>query len=180
MAAAEVSGLENLHEILLPEPVSWMPQTIGWYVVFGLILLVTGCWVCRRLRRFRDNRYRRLALSELAVIESDLHRPERRAKALSKIPVLLKETALSAFPRGEVAGLSGEPWLAFLDRAMGGKDFTEGPGRLLPDLAYAPAPVIATLSEERIGSLFQLTRRWIKMHANSGPGSQPAPLQQKG
>jgi hypothetical protein len=166
MAAAEVSnsGLEKLHEILLPDPVSWIPQTVGWYVVLGLILLVTGWWVYGRLRRFRRNRYRRLALAELAVIEGELQQPERRAKALVEIPVLLKWTALAAFPRSEVADLSGERWLTFLDKTMRGKDFTEGVGRLLPELAYAPALGIATLSDERIGSLLQLTRRWIERH----------------
>jgi hypothetical protein len=164
MAAAEVLGLEKLHEILLPEPVSWVPQTVGWYAVFGLIVAITGWWVFGRLRRFQKNRYRRLALAELAVIEGELQQPERRAKALAEIPVLLKWTALAAFPRVEVAELSGERWLTFLDKTMGGKDFREGVGRLLPELAYAPALGIATLSDERIGSLLQLTRCWIERH----------------
>ena len=164
MAAAEVSGLEKLHEIVLPEPVSWMPQTIGWYVVFGLILLVAGWWVYGRLRRLRANRYRRFALAELAVIKQEIQQPEKRAKALAEIPVLLKRTALAAFPRSDIAGLSGEKWLAFLDKTLGGKDFTENEGRLLPELAYAPMSRISTGSDETVGKLLQLVRQWIKMH----------------
>ncbi len=166
MTVAELSysGLQNLHEILLPAPVNWMPQTIGWYAVIGLILLAVACWFYGRLRRFRKNRYRRLALEELAVIKQELQQPENRAKALAEIPVLLKRTALSAFPRSEVASLSGERWLAFLDKTIGGKDFTEGEGRLLTELAYAPEPRIAEFSDERIGNLLKLARRWIKMH----------------
>jgi hypothetical protein len=173
MAAAEVSksGLEKLHEILLPDPVSWMPHTVGWYAVFGLIVAVIGWWVYGRLRRFQKNRYRRLALAELAVIEGELQQPERRAEALAEIPVLLKWTALAAFPRIDVAGLSGERWLTFLDKTMGGKDFSDGVGRLLPELAYAPVQCIADLSDERIGSLLQLTRRWIRVHVNFGHNS---------
>jgi len=169
MAAAKLSNsaLQNLHEILLPNPVSWMPQTIGWYAIFGLVLLVAGWWVYRRLRHYRTNRYRRLALEELAVIEQELQRPEKRAKALSEVPVLLKGAALSAFPRNDVAGLSGERWLAFLDKTMGGKNFTEGEGRLLPELAYAPVQRIAQLPDEQISNLLQLVRRWIKIHTTS-------------
>jgi len=144
-----------------------MPQTIGWYVVFGMILFIAGWWVYGRLRRFRKNRYRRLALAELAVIKRELQQPEKRVKALAEIPVLLKGTALSAFPRSEVAALSGKNWLSFLDKTMGGKDFTEGEGRLLPELAYAPVQRIAQLSDERIGNLLQLVRRWIKRHVTS-------------
>jgi len=168
-APAEVpqSALEGLHEILLPDPVSWMPQTAGWYAVFGLALLVSAWWVYRRLRRFRRNLYRRLALHELAAIERDLQKPDERAGVLAGIPVLLKATALSAFPRNEVARLSGEAWLSFLDKTLGGKEFTEGEGQLLAELAYAPASGIAGLSEERIDRLLHLSRRWIKGHVGS-------------
>ena len=83
-------------------------ETVGWYAVFGLLAVVTGWWVYGRLRRFRKNRYRRFALAELAVIEQEIQQPGKRAKALAEIPVLLKRTALAAFPRSDVAGLSGE------------------------------------------------------------------------
>ena len=163
-AEVSVSGLEKLHEIVMPASASWAPQTIGWYVLFGLVLLVAGGWVYRCLRRFRKNRYRRLALEELTVVERELQEPERRAKALAEIPVLLKWTALAAFPRSEVAALTGEQWLAFLDRNLGGKDFKEGPGRFLSELAYAPAEKTARFSDESIRNLLQLIRRWTKRH----------------
>jgi hypothetical protein len=105
-----------------------------------------------------------LALAELAVIEGELQQPERRARALAEIPVLLKWTALSAFPRSDVADLSGEKWLAFLDKTIGGKNFTEGEGRLLPELAYAPLPRISKLADETIGKLLRLVRHWIERH----------------
>jgi len=166
MSATNISdsALQNLHEIFLPEPVSWMPQTMGWYVVFGIILFLAGWWVYGRLRRFRANRYRRLALAELEVIERELNQPEKRSNALAEIPVLLKKTALSAYPRTDVADLSGEEWLAFLDKTMGGKNFAEGEGGLLPELAYAPAHRITQLPDEHIGDLLRLVRHWIKRH----------------
>ncbi len=164
MAAANVPGLEKLHEILLPDPVSWMPQTVGWYAVLGLIVVLAGCWVYGRFRRIRKNRYRRFALAELEVIEQDLQQPEKRARALAEIPVLVKRTALAAFPRSEVAGLSGEKWLTFLDKTLAGKGFTGNVGRLLPELAYAPGPRISKVPDETIGKLIQLIRQWIQAH----------------
>jgi hypothetical protein len=169
MAAEDVPGLEKLHEILLPDPVGWIPQTIGWYVVFGLILVVAGWWVYGRFRRFQKNRYRRFALAELAVIERELQQPEKRAKALAEIPVLVKWTALSAFQRSDVAALTGENWLAFLDQTMGGTEFTQGVGRLLPELAYVPARRGAQLPDESINDLLRLVRRWIEVHVPIHP-----------
>jgi cbb3-type cytochrome oxidase subunit 3 len=167
VSEATIPGLEKLHDIVVPAPVSWAPQAPGWYVVFGLVLLGVGWWIYRRLRRFRKNRYRRLALKELTVIERQLQQPERRAEALAEIPALLKWTALAAFPRSEVAALTGEQWLAFLDRNLGGKDFKEGPGRFLSELAYAPAEKTARFSDESIRNLLQLIRRWTKRHEMS-------------
>jgi hypothetical protein len=169
MAAPEISSsaLENLREIFLPGPVSWMPQTIGWYVVFGIVLLLAGWRVYRSFRRLRANRYRRFALEELEVIEKELQQPEKRANALAEIPVLVKRTVLSAFPRTDVAGLSGETWLAFLDKTMGGREFRKGEGRLLPELAYASGARIASLPDERISELLQIVRLWIRRHVVS-------------
>ncbi len=172
MAAANVPGLEKLHEILLPEPVSWMPQTLGWYVAFGLIAGIIGWWAYGNFQRFRENRYRRFAFAELEVIGRELQQPEKRVRALVEIPLLLKRTALAAFPRSDVAGLSGEKWLAFLDKTMGGKDFKENEGRMLPELTYAPAHRIAKIPDEVIGKLLQLVRRWIQVHK----GKNRAPI----
>ncbi len=172
MAAPNVPGLEMLHEIVLPDPVSWVPQAPGWVAVWGLILVLAGWGACAGFRRFRKNRYRRFALEELTAIERDLKRPEKRARALAEIPLLVKRTALAAFPRSEVAGLSGEKWLAFLDKTLGGKDFTAKEGRLLPDLAYAPGHRISGLPDETTGRLLRLIRHWIRVHG----GGNRAPV----
>jgi hypothetical protein len=157
--------LQGLHEIVFADPVSWMPKTEGWYVLLSLVLIALAWWGYGLVRRYMANRYRRLALAELSAIEQELRHPQRRTSALEGIPVLIKRTALSAFPREEVAELCGQKWLAFLDKTMGGKDFTEGPGRLLGELAYVPASRFEQLSEQGVADLLQLARCWIKRHA---------------
>ncbi len=163
--------MQGLHEIFLPDPVSWLPQTAGWFALLGLVLLALAWWGYGRLRHFMANRYRRLALAELTAIERDLGVPGRRTEVLVKVPVLLKRTALSAFPRTEVAGLSGEGWLAFLDHTMGGREFSEGPGCLLRELAYLPAPSVEQLSEERVSDLLRVARHWIEGHLRTQAGA---------
>ena len=72
-----------------------------------------------------------------------------------ELPALVKRVALQAWPREQVASLTGADWLAFLDESYGGDGFANGPGRCLSDLAYgggdgADAAV--------------LVREWIRRH----------------
>jgi len=157
--------LQGLHEIHLPDPVSWLPQTVGWYVGLGIVLLALGWWGYVRRRRFAADRYRRLALAELADLTRELLTSGQRVQVLRRLPVLMKRTALSAFPRAEVASLTGARWLAFLDRTMGGTEFTEGAGQLLGELAYAPTSCVEQLPDECVAGLLRAVRRWIMGHS---------------
>ncbi len=145
----------ELHDIVLPEPVSLMPQTPAWWVLLGLALVEVVWASYAAIRRRRANRYRRQALARLAEVEA------AGAEALARLPELVKQTALAFRSRAEVAALSGEPWLHFLDASYGGTGFAQGPGRVLPALAYGrPGEV----SEEAARELIGLIRRWIREH----------------
>jgi len=158
--------LDRLQEISLPQPAAWTPQTVGWYllaaaVAFGLLWLARGF-----VRQRTANRYRRAALAELAAIETGMGDAAGPARALTEIPALLKRTALAVFPRAEVAGLSGEAWLGFLDATAGTTDFTSGPGRVLADLPYRQ--VAAAPPEDQLRDLLSVSRRWIRKHRPTG------------
>jgi hypothetical protein len=158
------AALERLHESPLPDPVSWMPQTVGWYVLLGLFLLTAARFACACVLRHRRNRYRRSALAELDLIERDLQRQDRRAEAMAALPALLKRTALSAYPRVEVAGLGGDAWLSFLDRTLDATGFMNGEGRMLSELAYAPESRLARAPDDSVRNVLRLARRWISSH----------------
>lgn len=145
-------GLAELIDLLepVPEPlpVSMVPQTAGW-IWLGLMLLGSFIFLLIRIRQFRRrSAYRREALRELARCGDD-------PVALA---VLLRRTALAAYPRTVVASLFGEDWLKFLDQAYGGNGFTSGPGRLLGTLPYE--------SGDGAGKdgLNPLVGEWIRRH----------------
>ncbi len=158
----------NLHDVVLGEPVSWMPQTVGWWVLLGLVLLALGWATFVALRRRRANRYRRLAFARLDEIEQALIDAASRPGALTALPELVKQTALACRPRSEVASLSGQPWLRFLNASYGGDGFTEGPGRLLPTLAYATPWATRALGTQELDALIGLVRLWIRRHRTEG------------
>jgi hypothetical protein len=154
----------SLHDIVLPEPVSWMPQTVGWWVLLAVLLLAL-VWVSwTAVRRRRANRYRRLALARLEEIEQELADPASRAGALGELPVLVKQTALACAPRSKVAQLSGERWLRFLEESFAAGGFVDGHGRLLPTLAYATPSTIDALGDDDLRALLGLVRQWIRRH----------------
>jgi hypothetical protein len=104
------------------------------------------------------------ALGRLAGIEKELDKTGKGAPALTEIPFLVKHTALLAFPRKEIAQMSGEPWLEFLDKSYGGEGFTRGPGRMLPKLAYGSSRELQDISAEEINQLTVVLRQWIQDH----------------
>ena len=79
---------------------------------------------------------------------------------MAEVSTLLKRVALARYPRTDVASLTGQGWLDFLDRNGGAGRFADGPGKVLAEGPYAPAP---TFDAE---ALLALTGDWIRR--NSG------------
>jgi Ca-activated chloride channel family protein len=141
--------------IPLPPEISLWPAT--WPARIAIMVLivsaVAGIWQWLRYRR--ANRYRREALAELAQIERTASQP-----IAARLALLVRRTALAAFPREQIAPLAGEAWLAFLDRSLDGTEFSAGAGRMLATAPYAPTPP----NENQLVALVELTRRWIRGH----------------
>jgi hypothetical protein len=153
-------SLADLHDIVTPEPVSWMPATIGWAVVgavLSLLLIVAG-W--RAWRRWKADAYRRAALKELQSLRDGLDATPSPTATIGRVSELLKRTALVAFPRARVAALSGEGWTSFLNETSTGAPFDGRAGRSLRDLEYAPA----TDGDNAVDALLDAAARWIRGH----------------
>lgn len=128
-----VLPLRDLH---LPDPVGWWPLAAGWWVV--LMLLAAGlAWLAWRwYRAWQFEAPRRHALRELARLEAEYleHRnPVELGKALSE---LLRRGMLAYAPRADMAGLTGEAWLAWLDEGMSVPYFHTDGGKSLLSLPY--------------------------------------------
>ncbi|MFC1760569.1 DUF4381 domain-containing protein [Planctomycetota bacterium] len=153
---ARVTGLK---EVTLPESVSMTPETIGWWILGGIVLAWFSWFGYVWYRRWQANRYRDAALEELSEIERLWSQGD--PAGLIRLPVLLKRTAMHAFGREHAADLTGTPWLAFLDKTGATTDFTRGPGRILIDMAYKTTETIA---DENIPEVLMVAREWIWRH----------------
>jgi hypothetical protein len=164
MRQSDPASLANLHDIVSAQPVPWWPLAPGWYFLAAILLIVLTLGFWRWLCLWRSNAYRRAALVQLEHLESQLRVNGQRQASLRALPELVKRTALCVWPRQEVAPLSGEEWLTWLDCSWSRKDFSKGAGRLLPQLAYADTDSLFVLTALEVNALFDLIRNWIRLH----------------
>lgn len=156
--AQPIDPVAGLIDIPLPPEVNLWPQTWESRIAIVALLAVVIAVVWRQVRYRRVNRYRREALAELNAMRQV--GSSRREELLTRLTLLVRRTALAAFPREKVASLAGPPWLSFLDRSYGGQEFSQGVGRLLVSGPYQPIEP----DDAELQSLAGLVRRWIKVH----------------
>ena len=162
----DLTSLNNLHDIVVPDPIPWLPPAPGWYALglAGLLLLI---WFCANsYLAWKRNRYRREALAALDRFEKELAVTTQYRKILAQLPQLVKRTALAAYGRARVASLVGSDWLAFLDKTGSTDVFGKGAGSLLLQCSYEPATSLEAVSKGHIGELCKVIRQWINKHQN--------------
>lgn len=148
---APTSLVDLLDQLILPTdptPVSMMPQTAGWWVLGALVLAGLGWLAVSSWRDWQARAYRRAAIRELEQVGEDP----------AAIADILRRTALMAWPRDQVAGLTGEAWVTFL-RDSG--DFPERMGRTLARAPYEPGV-------EPDEGLSLAAEAWIRHHRREG------------
>jgi Domain of unknown function (DUF4381) len=164
-AKGRVRTVNDLADIVTPPPPSWWPQTVGWLVV-GLCVLGALLWLGWRIwRHWRANRYRRAALRELGRLQAGLAAdgPDR-AQALLALAELLKRTALAAWPRGAVAGLSGASWRDFLRASAGRAADAVPPLATLIEAEYLDRSALGHWPAQQASDTATACRRWIAEH----------------
>lgn len=146
--------LELMHEIVVPEPVAWAPQTPGWWVLLGWLLAITALVIAAVVRRRRRNRYRREALAQLDAVARE---PDMLpAESARRVAEIVKRTALAAYPRTRVANLYGNAWAEFLCESAGNDKRINEAATQLATAAYRP--------DVDGKALIPPARRWVRVH----------------
>lgn len=142
-----------LRDLHLPDPVGWWPLAPGWWFILLLVAggLVYLAWLA--LEKWRHNAPRRFALRQLARYEVEYLQHRNPVTLGRQLSELLRRSMLAYAPRANVAGLTGEAWLQWLDSGMavpyfhteGGKSLLELPYRN-PDGDFSDVDINALLS----------------------------------
>lgn len=143
--------IDLLEPLVMPPAVVLVPLTPGWWVVGGWLLLVILIVSASAYRRWRDNAYRREAIRSLQLIIDS-----RSDGCAADIATLVKRTALAAYPREQVAGLTGSQWAEFLQQTAAGDRAVVAAAGELARAAYQsdidPSNIVAG------------ARGWIRRH----------------
>ena len=143
-----------LRDIHLPEPISWWPPAPGWWLLAILLPVLAGLgfYLYRRARRRIALKTARKLLQAIRIDQN-----QDALQTLTALSIWLRRVAISTAPRSDVASLSGQEWLAFLDKPFKDAPFSLGVGRCLATAQYRPiAPEEINLAE-----LFNLCERWL-------------------
>jgi hypothetical protein len=152
------TSLDRLHDVVAPSAAPWWPPAPAWYWFMAAASLALLIIAVIALRQWLRNRYRHEALAELARLEA-----AQRPEFIEHLAELLKRTALSVWPREEVASLTGPEWLAFLNRTGGNAKLAINLGSELERAAYDPHTA-ATLNDAQRRELTAFVRDWLTHH----------------
>ena len=149
-------ALVDFVEVVSPAAISWLPQTAGWLWLAALLLALALYYGWRKLQRWYRNRYRREAAARLQQLAA----AEAGGDWLVELNKLVKLTALSGFPREQVARLSGREWVDFLNRHCASPPFSEDQGALLARGVYEHVEV----ADGRRQALYAACLNWVQCH----------------
>lgn len=156
MNEADTNLLLELHDIHAAPPPSFWPPAAGWWLLTLLLLLLIFLatrWLKRYYQRWRR---RQRVLRHLAELYQACQHDHDIRTFAAESSILLRRVVLTLFPRQQVAGLSDEDWLRFLDNTGGDGQFQQGAGQQLTVAPYTANP---TVDAE---ALYILIRGWIQ------------------
>ncbi|MDQ6950334.1 MAG: DUF4381 domain-containing protein [Mariprofundales bacterium] len=157
------ASLAQLRDIHLPDAVSWWPPALGWWLLFGLVLLLVALFFYWRLRIQPGLRARRQLQqqldSELSQISASYEKDSNAIAVCSQLSALMRRVALHCFSDVQAAGLQGDRWLRFLDQqALVDTSFTgTAAGALLVQGAYQ-----AQIEDDGVAALIAQCSDWMK------------------
>ncbi len=144
----------QLRDIHLPESIGWWPPAMGWWILAFLLPLLGFLmfWLYKRISRKTAIKTAKKLLSKIKQDSSS-----NNMDKLIALSELLRRVAISIYPRKQVASLTGQAWLDFLDSSVIGAPYSKTPGTLLAHGHYqksAPTDI-------EIMQLIKICENWL-------------------
>ena len=156
--------IEQLQPIIYPEPISWWPPALGWWLLLGLIVIVlVSAYYATQMRQKKpaalpEDPIRDSALQQLHALPAP-YGGESAGPWLQQLNQLLKRLCANRYPEYASHTLSGRDWLAFLDSRCPAAGLTRW--MILVQGAYQAD---CRLDDKSITQLQSAIDTWIRKH----------------
>ena len=152
----------TLRDIHLPEPISWWPIAPGWWIIFAsLFLLIVVIFIAKRM--YISKQLKRDIKAELKNIKQQFQQTQNKPQLAKALSVLLRRASMSYYPKTDIAGLTGDHWLSYLDEsnanASAGNNFQSDTGKVLLSAPYLPDNTVLDFDAQ---TLIQLCESWLQ------------------
>jgi len=142
-----------LRDIHLPDPISWWPLAVGWWIVIGFSLLFIFAIVVIIRRSLRQT-LKKQAIKRLNEIETTFRTTLDASTCITEISIFLRRIVITRNPKD--AGVTGYAWLKLLD-SPNAQDFSQGAGQLLLTAPYQPEVL-----DQDANQLIELCRKLVR------------------
>ncbi len=149
-------ALKDFSEIVYPQNVSWIPQTLGWKCLGVLISVLLVYYLSHKMRKHYQNRYRREGIARLKAVREGA----KSQDLIGELNQVLKLVAMAAYPRTEVASLSGQAWTQFLNQQCAVSVFSTQQENSLANGSYQQIE----LDTQSAQDLIRASLAWIDNH----------------
>lgn len=112
--------LAQLADIHLPEPVSYWPPAIGWWILAAITLVLLALLIRKLVRMRRQQKICQYALAELKHCYDNYSHADPAIIDQSKLDyvnqfnTVVRRVALVHYPQANVASLDGASWVDFI------------------------------------------------------------------
>ena len=149
-----------LRDLHLPEATGFWPLAPGWWLVIGIVLVLFAIWSWQLWMAYRDGALRRHALRQLDRLYAAYRQHGNAIAFGNEASELLRRTMLAYAPRRDVAGLTGQAWLDWLDDDLPIPQFAGAAGRGLLELPYRnPESNVSEFDIEELVSAIRMRLR---------------------
>ena len=155
----EVENIK-LNPLMEPSPVAFSMDTIGWKILFVLLLIIILYSAYKFYLHYQHNKYRRRAVAK--IIEISQLSDDEMPSMITQIMFQIKQTALLTFDRERVASLEGDQWLRFLEQTAKDVHFMD-----YKDIIFSSVYKSEVSSEVDFdkNNFVKNSIKWIKKHA---------------
>jgi hypothetical protein len=173
MTDTVTTGIPVLRDIHGLDAVPWWPLATGWWILFGLLVLLAVAVAMRHWLVYHAPwiGWRGDARRQLRALKKSLAVQEPRIVA-GQLSELLRRIAMAHSGRREAAGLSGDEWLSWLAKQDSSQFDWKQRGQLLLTAPYMPPSI--TVARNELSALIVAARRWIDTATPATLATRPA------